>query len=544
MKPARGPTSLVYLALLSFGLCLPASAQIPGWETKAFGDATQGSATVDSNGVWTVTGQSGDTWERDDHFFTVYKPLTGDGSVTTRLLTAGEGAEWSRIGVMMRDDLENPAAQVFQFYMTAGGVHGIEANFRGVTGDRMAKDQKAGNDGGKRGPAAPPVWFKVERRGDRMVGYLSSDGAFWIPVTRSHQFPMADPIIAGVFVCSNNEGDSPLSGTFDGKVSAVGNTLLKPEEAAPLQPEAVALGGNNSVLLTWDRVQHGGKEADGYIVYKAKVGETTFTKLADVAGNTPTYTDSTIKNGEQAQYRVTSIVKVGPAADKIVESQTFPGSEGLLLYVTGAANPPIPIAGRDFFATVLDGGGNQPVTTQPGSAAIDNGVVTLRASGWSLNDRIDGGHQLVTPVTGDFTFTARVTGPPTVEGGEVGDNAKFGIAVRESPRANSRYVAALITPTRGTRAPHRRLFTDGWTEDLGPNEDTPTFPIFYRIQRRGDEIKIFTSADGTTFAEYGDPATSVLPALTPNAYVGFIGTSGDVEQMAQARFDQITLTTP
>ena len=66
------------IALLAFGLSLPARAQIPGWTEKAFGDDTQGSASVDANGVWTIKGQSGDLWERDDHFFIVYKQALGN----------------------------------------------------------------------------------------------------------------------------------------------------------------------------------------------------------------------------------------------------------------------------------------------------------------------------------------------------------------------------------------------------------------------------------------------------------------------------------
>jgi hypothetical protein len=417
----------------------------------------------------------------------------------------------------------------------------------------MAKDQKAGKDGGRRGPAEPPVWFKIERRNNRTVGYLSADGAFWIPVTRSHQFTMQNEIVAGVFICSNNAAESPLAATFDGKVTDVNNTLLKPEEAAPLQPEpVVARGDNNAVILTWDRVNHLGKEADGYIVYKAPIGvvtpESTFTKLAELPGDQTSFRDDTIKNGEQAQYRVTTIVRAG---DRTLESQTYPGSEGVLAYVTGAPNPPISIAGRDFFTTVLDGGGTMtdgdagvPVTSNPGSAAIENGVVTLRASGWGLGSRIDGGNQLMTPVTGDFTFTARVLGPPTDEAGEAIESAKFGIAVRESPLANSRYASMLITPSFGIRSPHRRLFTDGWTEDLSLNEDTPTEPTYFRIQRRGDTITMFTSTDGTTFTEYGDPTTTVLPGLVPNVYVGLIGSSGDNDVVAQTRFDNIQLITP
>ncbi len=71
-----------------------------------------------------------------------------------------------------------------------------------------------------------------------------------------------------------------IGGTFDGKMSDVSSRLLKPEEATPLQPNPViAMGGNNAVLLAWERVNHMGKDADGYVVSKAKAGEDGFTPI-------------------------------------------------------------------------------------------------------------------------------------------------------------------------------------------------------------------------------------------------------------------------
>ena len=85
----------------------------------------------------------------------------------------------------------------------------------------------------------------------------------------------------------------------------------------------------------------------------------------------------------------------------------------------------------------------------------------------------------------------------------------------------------------------------GRTNDVGPNQDTPDFPIYFRIQRRGDTIGVFTSADGTTFEPYGSPETLDLPGLSQNTYVGFVGTAGGVQMpMTQQKFDQVTLTKP
>src|SRR5260370_21307367 len=108
---------------------------------------------------------------------------------------------------------------------------------------------------------------------------------------------------------------------------------------------------------------------------------------------------------------------------------------------TGAPSPPIKIGSTDFFANVLDGGGQVAHTDPPGSASIDaNGVVTLKASGLDIQSTADGGEELTTPVHGDFTFTARVLGiPKLVDGSDASEYSKFGIAVRHSTLSESAY---------------------------------------------------------------------------------------------------------
>lgn len=95
-----------HLAIMAAALALlgwsgrPVQASVPGWTDQDFNTSTAGSATVDGSGVWTIMGDGADTWDRDDQFHIVYKPLKGDGSVTTKLLSAPDGAEWSKVGVI------------------------------------------------------------------------------------------------------------------------------------------------------------------------------------------------------------------------------------------------------------------------------------------------------------------------------------------------------------------------------------------------------------------------------------------------------------
>jgi len=531
-----------------------ARADVPNWKDQDFNATTAGSASVDANGVWTVKGAGADTWERDDQFHIVYQPLSGDGRITTKLLTAEEGNEYSKVGLMMRNDLTNKAAQVIQIQMTTG--HAGEALYRGLAdpdpanstlgGTRMAKDQKIGDS--QLFPRKFPTWLTIQRRGNRFTSYAKQDEAGpWIPVSRDEKLTMGDSIVAGVFVCSHDDA-TLLTATFDGKATEVSNTLLKPEEAIPLQPNPInTQGGDNSVMLTWSPVDHMGHPADGYNIYRKLPSEDKFTQIGTVTGDKSNFVDDKIKNGETARYQVTTVVKVG---DKTLESRMFdpndPDNSSKLSDVGAAPNPPLQIGNTPFFASLLGGGGNHEITETAGSATVDaNGVVTLTASGWDIQESYDGGEQLVTPIHGDFTLTARILSLPAALDGDASEWAKFGLMVRDNTSAEAVYASMLITPLHGIRSPHRRMWENGWSDDVGPNEDTPTLPVTLRIQRVGNTLKFFRSDDdGKTFQPYGTPDTMDMPNLGPDAFVGLMGTAHDNTQQTKVTFDRLAITTP
>ena len=213
-----------------------------------------------------------------------------------------------------------------------------------------------------------------------------------------------------------------------------------------------------------------------------------------LAGDKTGYVDTALANGEIARYRVTTVVNEG---GKAVESQTLTNQ---LYTVSGAPNPPVQIGQQVYLANVLDCGGDHELTDKPGSASVDaKGVVTLTFGGWDIQEEADGGEELLTPVSGDFTFTAHVLGVPThPDGSDADEWAKAGIVVRETPMAESSYVAMLMTPQHGLRSAHRRTFNAGQTYDNGA-PDSITAPTYVRLQRRGAIISVFSSDDGKTF---------------------------------------------
>ncbi|MCD6506790.1 DUF1349 domain-containing protein [Candidatus Poribacteria bacterium] len=56
---------------------------------------------------------------------------------------------------------------------------------------------------------ADPVWFRLERRGDRFTGYVSSDGETWYRCGWA-DIPMEDPIKVGILALCP---ESPVTST-------------------------------------------------------------------------------------------------------------------------------------------------------------------------------------------------------------------------------------------------------------------------------------------------------------------------------------------
>jgi hypothetical protein len=119
------------LWMLSGVLALTASAMRPvqaalpsGWTDADIGSpGAAGSATVDSNGVWTIMGSGGDIEGTSDSFNFAYQKVTGDATVTAHFLSMvpGDGT-WTKVGPMIRVDDTDGAQNVTMDITTAVGV--------------------------------------------------------------------------------------------------------------------------------------------------------------------------------------------------------------------------------------------------------------------------------------------------------------------------------------------------------------------------------------------------------------------------------------
>jgi regulation of enolase protein 1 (concanavalin A-like superfamily) len=158
------------------------------------------------------------------------------------------------------------------------------------------------------------------------------------------------------------------------------------------------------------------------------------------------------------------------------------------------------------------------VTPVPGGADVSGGGADIGGT----SDQFQIGFQVV---SGNFDFRARVQ---SLDFRDVW--TKAGLMARESLAANSRFAAALATPTVAGCFFESRSATGGFAVSSGSFAAGAN--IWLRLQRAGDLFTGFASSDGGNW----HPLGSVSIAMSNRVYLGFAVASHDTNQIATAQF--------
>ncbi|MBD2844051.1 DUF1349 domain-containing protein [Paenibacillus sp. IB182496] len=172
-----------------------AYAAVPsGWNSQDIGSVGLAGSTSYSGGVFTLAGSGTDIVGSSDQFHFAYYALTGDGSITARIVSQQNTHAWAKAGVMMRDSLTPNSAFIAQL---ATPTHGVRSAYR-TTAYGGVSDSSAS------ATATVPVWLKITRSGNTFTTYLSADGVNWGSATATQTIAMATTIYVGLAVTSHN----------------------------------------------------------------------------------------------------------------------------------------------------------------------------------------------------------------------------------------------------------------------------------------------------------------------------------------------------
>ncbi len=180
----------------SKGVCPPA------WNCTDIGNpAITGSQTVD-NGQWTVQGAGINIWwDRTDMFHFVSQPMTGDGSLSARVVSQSGPTPHLKSGVEMRQSTASDAPYYAMYAEPDGGTDGkhgiVEVEWRVVQG--LSNRQILIVD------STTPVYLKITRKKDVFSAYISSDGIRWKFLNDS-KIGMANTALVGLAVTAKDVG--------------------------------------------------------------------------------------------------------------------------------------------------------------------------------------------------------------------------------------------------------------------------------------------------------------------------------------------------
>ena len=160
-----------------------------------------GSDTI-FNGTYSLNGSGADIWNNADAFNFAYQQVSGDFSITARVVSVQATDGWAKAGVMIRQSLA--AGSVFTDEIVSSG-NGVNFQYRPVADLGCNYTQSGG--------LIAPYWVRLVRTGGTLTGYQSANGYAWVP-TGSTSLAMSDPVYAGLAVTAHNNG-LICTGTFD-----------------------------------------------------------------------------------------------------------------------------------------------------------------------------------------------------------------------------------------------------------------------------------------------------------------------------------------
>lgn len=182
---------------------------LSGWLQQDIGTVTikggAGYANV-SNGTFVMSGSGAGIGGEADGLSYVYKIIIGDAMITVRLTTSTwNGGGSQKTGIMIRESL---SADAIAFGLTAGDGGVREARFGSRTSKGAPMSFQTGN-----AYTRAPTWFRLQRAGNTITAFQSTDGRKWFTVGAPIKTSMTGTYYVGLAVSSNSSKVN--TATFD-----------------------------------------------------------------------------------------------------------------------------------------------------------------------------------------------------------------------------------------------------------------------------------------------------------------------------------------
>jgi regulation of enolase protein 1 (concanavalin A-like superfamily) len=171
-----------------------ATTNLPsGWTSADIGSVGVAGSATHTAGTYVVKGSGSNIGGTVDSFHFVSKTVSGDCTMTARVVEQDATHGYARAGVMIRDGT-GANAMLADSIITPSNGHFMQS--RVTTGGTVSS--------GAGGTASAPYWVRVKRVGNEFTGYKSVDGVDFFQVSTTKVIAMPASVKFGLAVCSFN----------------------------------------------------------------------------------------------------------------------------------------------------------------------------------------------------------------------------------------------------------------------------------------------------------------------------------------------------
>ncbi|WNO10652.1 cellulose binding domain-containing protein [Teredinibacter sp. KSP-S5-2] len=180
-----------------------------GISAQDIGNTVIAGSSSYANDVYTITAAGADIEGTADAFHYTYGTLTGDGELIAKIETVTEADTWTKVGLMLRTDLDANSQNAFMLLRPTQGSAFQHRNSKSSTTESTWQDTPYRNDNWvnptpyRARYVTPSTWLRLIKNGDTVEAYSSDDGMCWnIRWRETISFPTGS-IYAGVALTSH-----------------------------------------------------------------------------------------------------------------------------------------------------------------------------------------------------------------------------------------------------------------------------------------------------------------------------------------------------
>jgi uncharacterized protein YjdB len=168
------------------------SNAIAPWTSADVGSTALAGSATQSAGTYTIKGSGADAWDVVDAFQFVYQAVTGDMTMTARIVTEQNTNTYAKVGIDVRNALTANSSHAMNVLHANGA---LDYQYRSADGGTTASSGSV--------TVSVPYWVRIQRVGNTLTAYRSADGTTWTQ-SGSVTITMNNTVYVGMMVCSHD----------------------------------------------------------------------------------------------------------------------------------------------------------------------------------------------------------------------------------------------------------------------------------------------------------------------------------------------------